>query len=769
MRIVYLALAWMGGILLSKALPAIPLLGWVWLAVIGLLLMRTRVRWLVLILALGALRMAVMPSTADLAQYNGLGGLTVEGLIVGEPDRRDDRVQITIAADTVTRLGATTPTNGQVLVYAPPSADARPGDRVRATGTLTTPGTWDRFSYQDYLARSGIYSLMRDGLIETLTPVDSVSPLITLRQQAADHIAAALPEPAAGLLTGILLGNERGIAPEVADAFSVTGTAHVIAISGFNMVLISGMVIGSLRRLRVPRRLAAVISISVIVTYTIFVGGSAAVTRAAVLCILLVIAENTRRKTYTPASLAFAALLLSLINPTVLWDAGFQLSFFAALGLTAFSEPIAKRLNPLFGLPAADDDRAPTVGQNFRALIAEPLITTLAVAIFIIPLTALHFGRLSAVMPFVNVLIIPVQPAILVLGGLATLIAFAAPIVAQVIYWLTLVPLTWTIEVVRVFARVPAFDTYPHPNFIAVTLTALIGVAMLTAKPRWIDRIAAAINRLLPLAFAGCAAILVLTAAAITSRPDGRLHVWFLDMGGGNAALITTPGGAHILIDGGRYPSRLLTALGDRLPFTDRALEAVILTQPDERQYGALPAVLSRYSAGALLTHGQPNLSPAYGDLLVALAPYPVVTARAGYTLTVDDGVRIEVLHPAAPPDIGAPLDDNALVLRLTYGETSFLFTSELSRAGQAALLSSGETLGASVLQLPGNGFTRSLDADFLAAVDPQVVVVQADGITPPDPDVLSMVEALPLFRTDHGGTIELVSDGDDVWVSEDR
>ncbi len=259
----------------------------------------------------------------------------------------------------------------------------------------------------------------------------------------------------------------------------------------------------------------------------------------------------------------------------------------------------------------------------------------------------------------------------------------------------------------------------------------------------------------------------MLTTAAITSRPDGRLHVWFLDMGGGNAALITTPGGAHILIDGGRYPSRLLTALGDRLPFTDRALEAIILTQPDERQYGALPAVLSRYSAGAILTHGQPNLSPAYGDLLVALAPYPVVTARAGYTLTVDDGVRIEVLHPAAQPSISAPLDDNALVLRLTYGETSFLFTSELSRAGQTALLSSGETLGASVLQLPGNGFVRSLDADFLAAVDPQVVVVQADGITPPDPDVLSMVEGWPLFRTDQGGTIEVISDGDDVWVSE--
>ena len=762
MRILYLALAWVGGILLSNANPAMPALGWLFLALISLAILRKRGGWVLLIFALGGLRMALFPITSDLAQYNGLGGMTIEGVIVAEPDRRDERVQIRIDAETVTRLGATTPTSGQVLVYAPPTTDARPGDRVRATGTLTLPRTWDRFSYSDYLARSGVFSLMRDGIIEIVTPTDSVSALITIRQQAADHIAAALPEPAGGLLTGILLGDERGIAPEVADAFSVSGAAHVIAISGFNMVLISGMVIGSLRRLHTPRTLAAVISISVILLYTIFVGGSAAVVRAALLCLLLVIAEALRRKTYTPASLAFAAILLSLHNPTVLWDVGFQLSFFAALGLATFSEPISKRVDLLLGL-ADDAGVVPTI----RVLITEPLITTIAVAIFIIPLTALHFGSLSAVMPLVNVLIIPVQPAILILGGVATLIAFAAPAVAQIIYWIALVPLSWTIEVVRLFAHVPAVDVYPHPNLIAVTITSLIGVSMLTARPSWIERLAHAINRLMPLALVGSAAILVLTAAVITSRPDGRLHVWFLDMGGGNAALITTPSGANVLIDGGRYPSRLLTAIGDRLPFTDRALEAVILTQPDERQHGAIPAVLSRYSAGAILTHGQPNLSAAYEDLQAAIAPTPIVQVSAGYRLTVDDGVTIEVLHPTDQPGLNESLDDNALVLRLTYGEVSFLFTSELSRAGQAALMESDVYLGASVMQLPANALERSLDAAFVEAVAPQVVIVQADAFTPPDPDVLVLVDGLPLFRTDAGGTVEVVSDGDDVWVTQ--
>ena len=115
---------------------------------------------------LGGLRMATTPISSGIAAYNGLGGMTIEGVVVGEPDRRDDRVQLRLAAETVTRAGATTPTDGLVLVNAPPLTDARYGDRIAATGLLFEPGEGDRFSYADYLARSGVYSLMQETSVE---------------------------------------------------------------------------------------------------------------------------------------------------------------------------------------------------------------------------------------------------------------------------------------------------------------------------------------------------------------------------------------------------------------------------------------------------------------------------------------------------------------------------------------------------------------------------------------------------------------------------
>ena len=141
--------------------------------------------------------------------------------------------------------------------------------------------------------------------------------------------------------------------------------------------------------------------------------------------------------------------------------------------------------------------------------------------------------------------------------------------------------------------------------------------------------------------------LLVLIAALLVSRPDGLLHVWLLDMGGSNAVLIQTPRGAHFLIDGGRYPSRLLTALGDRLPFTNRTLEVLFLTQPDEAQFGALPAVLDRYDVGVVLDHGQPNLSDSYRRTAgEAGGAYRASIVRTGYTLDTDDGCTSRSLNP---------------------------------------------------------------------------------------------------------------------------
>jgi competence protein ComEC len=525
-----------------------------------------------------------------------------------------------------------------------------------------------------------------------------------------------------------------------------------------------------LAAVRVPRRWAATAGIVVIIVYTLFVGANAAVIRAAIMSSLLVVGKLFRRKTYVPASLAFVALLMSAINPTVLWDISFQLSLFAVLGLTLFVDPISKAFNYILYriLPRST---APTASS----FLAEPLAVTLAAQITTLPLIVLYFGRLSLTSVVVNLLIIPAQAPLLIIGGLATLLAWL-PGLAQLLYWFDLIFLSWTISIVRLFARLPFADVEFHvdPRLVALFFAILIGGSLMRAtQPAW----ALSLGRLIRQRAVVAATVLaglstfVLIGAVALSRPDNALHVWFLDVGHSNAVLVQMPRGAHMLVDGGRFPSRLLTAIGDRLPFTDREIEVLVITQPDEFDIGALTAVLQRYDVGLVLRNGQPNMSDSFLQLQDMLAAHEVVSVRAGYTIETNDGIRLEVLHPQQQPSLDDNFDDNTLVMRLTYGEVSFLLTSDLSVEGQTTLLEAGQWPLASVMQLPRRGAQRSLDTDFLDAVQPQAVVIQTDPANPrgdPHPDVLALLENVPIFRTDEGGTIHFWTDGSALWVIEE-
>ena len=259
------------------------------------------------------------------------------------------------------------------------------------------------------------------------------------------------------------------------------------------------------------------------------------------------------------------------------------------------------------------------------------------------------------------------------------------------------------------------------------------------------------------------------------SRRDGRLHVWMLDMGHSNAFLIETPSGAQVLVDGGRFPSRLLTALGDRMPFYDREIEILAITHPDEWDIAALTSVLDRYSIGVALTNGQPNRRPAFQEVTQGLAEAGTrqLVVRAGYSIDFGDGVTIQVLHPQARPRITDGLSDHVLVLRVVYGNVSFLLTSDLSAAGQAMMLQGGNSPHASVFQIPQHGTVRAIDRQFLALAQPQIALLQSDIANrrgDPDPDSLALFRDLDeenrLFRSDEIGTIHMISDGSRVQIA---
>jgi competence protein ComEC len=172
----------------------------------------------------------------SLSTYNGIGTVTIEGVIDGPPDVRDTYINLRVNADRLTLPDRSSrPIEGVALVRPSRPAEFRYGDRVRVTGELSAPPEFATFNYADYLARQGVYSMIDRPQVNVLER-DRGSPIFAIiygfRDRAYAVIQQILPEPQASLLSGILLGIDAGLPAEVQADFRVTGTSHIIAISG---------------------------------------------------------------------------------------------------------------------------------------------------------------------------------------------------------------------------------------------------------------------------------------------------------------------------------------------------------------------------------------------------------------------------------------------------------------------------------------------------------------------------------------------------------
>jgi ComEC/Rec2-related protein len=164
--------------------------------------------------------------------------------------------------------------------------------------------------------------------------------LYQFKEKALDNIYRMFPDPESSLMAGILFGVDTGLTQELQQAFKNTGTAHIIAISGFNISIIAGLFFAFFSKFLGSRR-GALLAVIGIIFYTILVGGDAAVVRAAIMGSLALFAKQVGRRQFALNTLLAVALLMCLWNPLYIWDVGFQLSFFATLGLILYASRAA--------------------------------------------------------------------------------------------------------------------------------------------------------------------------------------------------------------------------------------------------------------------------------------------------------------------------------------------------------------------------------------------------------------------------------------------
>ena len=709
-----------------------------------------------------------------IASFNDVDPISVRGTVVQEPEPRGASQRLRLRAESYDDGSGWRPTAGGVLVTTRPFPSFQYGDRLEVTGRLEAPPTFETFDYREYLARQGVVSLAAFPEIRRVgtgggSPV--ARALADVRRWLGDGLDRALTEPEAALAKGILLGQRSALPRDLTDDFNRSGISHLVAISGYNVTLVAGLAVGSLGWL-LGRRPATVAAMALVVVFALLVGAGPSVLRAAIMGIVMLGASLAGRPGSGLTAVALAAAALTVWRPLAIDDVSFQLSFAATLGLLLLARPIADRLGATLVrvLPA-----------GLATPLAENLAVTTAASLAVLPIIAANFGRVSVVAIPANLVAVPAFPLILVSSAVAAVAGSLWPPLAGYVGQAAYLPLAYLVDVGRFASSVPAAAlSLPRIGLWAaalmyVAVAALVLVLRLRGRPELAEH---ARLRLGPAVPATCLVVglSVMVWAGVFSGDSGRLRVTVLDIGQGDAILIETPAGHNILIDGGPSEAAIMQALGRALSPRVRRIDLVVLSHAQDDHVTGLVSVLERYSVGSVLAPPLPGGSAAYAAWQAEVESGAVTSREAVASTWIDlgRGVRLEVLAPPDPPLRGTPddLNSNSIVLRLVYGDLSFLLTGDLSAEGEEALLRTGVDLRSAVLKLGHHGSDGSSTAAFLAAVRPSVAVASAgagNNFGHPSPSTILRLGATPLLRTDRNGSVRFETDGKRLWADIER
>ena len=711
-------------------------------------------------------------SAAPLANYTDGRSRPALAAVAAIDSQRPRNVRLLL---DVERIGGEA-VSGRVTAYPPlnsPLASALPGDRFSLSRARFYPirgfhnlGGWN---YEQYMEQRGVAARMS-------VPSGSViahegdAPNWRRPFERFKHGAAALYaglEPGvAAILKAALTGDQGLVSGELRDIYSRAGTAHLLSVSGLHVGFVAGAVFFALKagaffvlypvRLRwasagIPTVVAAVSALAASTLFALFTGPTVPAARSAIMAGVYLTAVAIGRGRDFYGAFALAMIIILALDPAALFQTGFQLSFGAVFFIAVF-------LDRWLSAPVEPPERRPAAWWRNIASHAPKLYGYLLVTIFATlgtaPLAAYHFNLVPSLGIIANALAVPVFSAAVPLGllglvaGSETLIILAAMLVdysTAISGWVASLPFAY-----RYIPSIPAWSFCCY--------YAALGAALIyTGRQR------AVIGTLAALAFLVAAA-----APSLASRWEKKLTMRFLDVGQGDATLITWPGGTILVDAGARYDTfdvgRAVVA-----PAIWRAgrstLDALFLTHADRDHVGGAMGVAERI-APALAIAGAGAGQP-YDLAREAVGMRGTARdAAAGDVLSFPGNLTLEILNPPRGA-LPYPQSTNnmSLVIRVVYGAASVLLTGDIDANVERWLIASGADVRADVLKAAHHGAKSSSSPEFLEAVGARHAVISAgygNRFHHPHRDVIRRLAkaGASVWRTDQEGEIILSSDG---------
>src|SRR5687768_15459912 len=720
----------------------------------------------------------------------------------------------------------------------------RYGMRVRVTTSLSrtdnfrNPGVAPLSEYLDrkgYGATGVIKSANAITRLEDRRGSGLLSLLYSWRERLQQEIHSKFDAETAGVLDAALLGNRYNLTRETSERFREGGTFHVLVISGLHISFIGGVVLLVVRRLTKRRALQFIVPAVVVWAYSLAVGAEASVVRAALMFTFAGLALVLFRQSTSLNGLGAAALILLIRSPKELFDPSFQLTFLCVLAIVVIAWPLLQTFKAIGAWYPSRETPYPAVcsrglrwfcellfwseGNWQKELARSPhryrlfkprlatqleryrlqaslryifaaLIVSGAVQLLLLPLMIVYFHRLSPASLVLNILVgvlLAVLTAVALLALLLSQVstALAAPLfkLANAIDWLMVHSVDPFAHFNVASIRLPEYSGWGAFVYVLYYIPLLaLAIALAQWRPLALP-VANARQWVLPATFAQVVLLAVLIFHPFSAVTDEKLHVNFLDVGQGDAAVVTLPDGRTLLIDGGGTGDRGRLR-SDRRSVGEavvseylwwRGLDTVdyvLATHADADHIDGLNDVLRNFTVNAALVARMPANDPEYARFAQTLSTTRthLTTIQTGDLISVGE-VKIEVLWPPAA-DANAPSRNNdSIVLRVAFGRRSILLTGDIERSGENALIATGKELRTDVVKVPHHGSRSSSTQPFVTATKAKVAIVsvgQNSTFGHPHAEVVErwQTNGAQVLTTGDCGTISVTTDGTDLTVT---